>query len=254
MMHMNIQDSASQPTGGSGAPPGHGMGMGGAPLQLPPLPPEFLQAVAHQITQQAVAAAASAATGQAVGGFQTPTRVVIARPTAPPLRPTHPGAPQAAAPAPGGGASLAQVLSGLVGQLLLQPLVLAQGGSAPAAPQAPPPSSAPPTSGQAPPSSGQTPPTAASSPPGGAPGGPGGGGAGEEPPLAQLLGGLLGAGPTPAVAVAMPGVVPPFLQGVADFLQATQGSPAPPSGTPEAPPKCCETLRICKKNTQCYRR
>ena len=36
---------------------------GGAPLQLPPLPPEFLQAVAHQITQQAVAAAASAATG-----------------------------------------------------------------------------------------------------------------------------------------------------------------------------------------------
>ncbi|NWS89597.1 BAG6 protein, partial [Toxostoma redivivum] len=38
---------------------------GGVGVQLPPLPPEFLQAVAHQITQQAMAAAASAATGTA---------------------------------------------------------------------------------------------------------------------------------------------------------------------------------------------
>ncbi|XP_049649082.1 large proline-rich protein BAG6 isoform X2 [Accipiter gentilis] len=252
MMHMNIQDSGSQAAGGAAGPPGHGLGMGGAPLQLPPLPPEFLQAVAHQITQQAVAAAASAATGQAVGGFQAPARVVIARPTAPTPRPTHPGAPQATAtPAPGGGASLAQVISGLVGQLLMQPLVLAQGGSSTAAPAPPPVSS---SSGPPP-----TPPTAATPPPaapsptaGGAPGGPvpsasapptsssspPAGGA-EEPPLAQLLGGLLGAGPAPAVAVAMPGV-PAFLQGVADFLQATQGSPAPPADAPppsdSAPP------------------
>ncbi|XP_014749478.1 PREDICTED: large proline-rich protein BAG6, partial [Sturnus vulgaris] len=69
------------------------------------------------------------ALSQPVGGFQAPTRVVIARPSAPPPRPTptHPGAPQAGAgPAPGG-ASLAQVISGLVGQLLMQPLVLDPG-------------------------------------------------------------------------------------------------------------------------------
>ncbi|XP_062454503.1 LOW QUALITY PROTEIN: large proline-rich protein BAG6 [Rhea pennata] len=136
MMHMNIQDSGSQAAGGSAGPPGHGLGMGGAPLQLPPLPPEFLQAVAHQITQQAVAAAASAATGQAVGGFPAPARVVIARPPPPGPRPTHPGAPQASAPG-GGGASLAQVISGLVGQLLMQPVLLGEG--APGAPEALPP-------------------------------------------------------------------------------------------------------------------
>ncbi|KAM9584558.1 LOW QUALITY PROTEIN: large proline-rich protein BAG6-like, partial [Morphnus guianensis] len=143
MMHMNIQGELRL-TGSRGCsrPPRARFGHGRGPLQLPPLPPEFLQAVAHQITQQAVAAAASAATGQAVGGFQAPARVVIARPTAPTPRPTHPGAPQATAtPAPGGGASLAQVISGLVGQLLMQPLVLAQGGSSSASPAPPPVSS-----------------------------------------------------------------------------------------------------------------
>ncbi|XP_075770784.1 LOW QUALITY PROTEIN: large proline-rich protein BAG6, partial [Pelodiscus sinensis] len=58
MMHMNIQDSGSQaPGGGSGGPvptgtagpAGHGPGMGGAAhVPLPSLPPEFMQAVAHQ--------------------------------------------------------------------------------------------------------------------------------------------------------------------------------------------------------------
>ncbi|XP_057259320.1 large proline-rich protein bag6-like [Pezoporus wallicus] len=171
------------------APPSRGEdSMGASPLQLPPLPPEFLQAVAHQITQQAVAAAASAATGQAVGGFQPPTRVVIARPTAPPPRPTHPGAPQAAAtnPAPVGGASLAQVISGLVGQLLMQPLVLAQGGSSP--PPPPPPSSGPsPPAGGAP--GGPVP--AASAPPPQAPP------PAEEQPMAALLGGCWGRGRRP---------------------------------------------------------
>lgn len=129
--------------------------LGAAPhMPLPSLPPEFMQAVAHQITQQAMAAAASSATGnhpqntaascfksaapsgsgkgrpqllippfppppgaighhnqvlsltacrllipavgQQVPGFQSaPTRVVIARPSAPSVRPTHPGSPQA---------------------------------------------------------------------------------------------------------------------------------------------------------------
>ncbi|KAM6993455.1 LOW QUALITY PROTEIN: large proline-rich protein BAG6 [Passerculus sandwichensis] len=165
MMHMNIQDSGSPPSGGSAGPPGPGLGIGGVGVQLPPLPPEFLQAVAHQITQQAMAAAASAATGQPVGGFQAPARVVIARPSAPPPRPTHPGAPQAGGGAAPGGASLAQVISGLVGQLLMQPLVLAQGGS-----------SAPPAPNSAPSSAQATPPTppGPAPPPGGAPGGPDG--------------------------------------------------------------------------------
>ncbi|CAM5159401.1 unnamed protein product [Eretmochelys imbricata] len=129
MMHMNIQDSGSRHQEvAPGAPfpralldqrawPRHG---GGAPpVPLPSLPPEFMQAVAHQITQQAMAAAASAATGQQVPGFQSaPTRVVIARPSAPSARPTHPGAPQAPGPGTpgvGGNASLAQMISGLVG-------------------------------------------------------------------------------------------------------------------------------------------
>ncbi|XP_058678482.1 LOW QUALITY PROTEIN: large proline-rich protein BAG6 [Ammospiza caudacuta] len=242
MMHMNIQDSGSPPSGGSAGPPGPGLGIGGVGVQLPPLPPEFLQAVAHQITQQAMAAAASAATGQPVGGFQAPARVVIARPSAPPPRPTHPGAPQAGGGAAPGGASLAQVISGLVGQLLMQPLVLAQGGSS-----APP---APPTPNSAPSSAQATPPTppGPAPPPGGAPGGPdgsapappptatpsAGGGAEAQPrPLVGLLGGLLGAGPAPLVGVAVPGNSP-LLEGVAELLQAAQPSPAP--STPEAPP------------------
>ncbi|KYO40755.1 large proline-rich protein BAG6 [Alligator mississippiensis] len=139
MMHMNIQDSGLQVagggSGGTGVPgtpgsAGHGQGMGGStPLQMPSLPPEFMQAMAHQITQQAMAAAASAATGQQVPGFQTaPTRVVIARPSAPSARPVPPGAPQPAGqgvPGPGANASLAQMISGLVGQLLMQPVLVA---------------------------------------------------------------------------------------------------------------------------------
>ncbi|XP_065520368.1 LOW QUALITY PROTEIN: large proline-rich protein BAG6, partial [Lathamus discolor] len=226
LMHMNIPDSGAQAGGGHERPPrawpGHGgygsiyVGVlwGASPLQLPPLPPEFLQAVAHQITQQAVAAAASAATGQAVGGFQPPTRVVIARPTAPPPRPTHPGAPQAAAtnPAPAGGASLAQVISGLVGQLLMQPLVLAQGSSSP-----PPP---PPSSGPSPPAGGAPggPVPAASAPPPQAPP------PAEEQPMAALLGGLLGAGAAP-VAMAMATPPPP-----------PDAPPPPPPRAPSPPP------------------
>lgn len=42
--------------------------LGGAGhMPLPSLPPEFMQAVAHQITQQAMAAAASAAAGKEAG-------------------------------------------------------------------------------------------------------------------------------------------------------------------------------------------
>nr|XP_056711988.1 large proline-rich protein BAG6 [Euleptes europaea] len=267
MMHMNIQDSGSQMGGSSagGAPPmgpaGPGQGMGGAPhMPLPSLPPEFMQAVAHQITQQAMAAAASAATGQQVPGFQSaPTRVVIARPSAPSVRPTHPGSPQApgqGGPGMGGNASLAQMISGLVGQLLMQPVIVAPGSGTSS-------SASSSVSGQAAFSTGTSasPPTASASAgttntattaaggsSAGAPGGPVPSG---QPPMAaelqfsQLLGNILGAAGSsmagvagvgsPTITVAMPGV-PAFLQGMTDFLQATQMGPAPPHTPEQAPP------------------
>ncbi|ERE88837.1 large proline-rich protein BAG6 isoform 3 [Cricetulus griseus] len=135
MMHMNIQDPGSQPGGvpsaptGPLGPPGHGQTLGSTLIQLPSLPPEFMHAVAHQITHQAmVAAVASAAAGQQVPGFPTaPTRVVIARPTPPQARPSHPGGPPVSGTLGSGlgtNASLAQMVSGLVGQLLMQPVLV----------------------------------------------------------------------------------------------------------------------------------
>ncbi|XP_007459632.1 PREDICTED: large proline-rich protein BAG6 isoform X5 [Lipotes vexillifer] len=103
MMHMNIQDSGTQPGGVPSAPTG--------PLG----PPGHGQTL-----------------GQQVPGFPTaPTRVVIARPTPPQARPSHPGGPPVSGALPGAGlgtnASLAQMVSGLVGQLLMQPVLVAQG-------------------------------------------------------------------------------------------------------------------------------
>uniref|UniRef100_A0A8D0Q975 Large proline-rich protein BAG6 n=1 Tax=Sus scrofa TaxID=9823 RepID=A0A8D0Q975_PIG len=250
MMHMNIQDSGTQPGGvpsaptGPLGPTGHGQTLGSTLIQLPSLPPEFMHAVAHQITHQAmVAAVASAAAGQQVPGFPTaPTRVVIARPTPPQSRPSHPGGPPVSGALPGAGlgtnASLAQMVSGLVGQLLMQPVLVAQGTPGMAPPPAPATASA---------SAGTTNTATTAGP---APGGP----AQPPPPqpsasdlqFSQLLGNLLGpAGPgaggpgmtSPTITVAMPGV-PAFLQGMTDFLQATQTAapPAPPPPPPPPPP------------------
>ncbi|XP_012928304.1 large proline-rich protein BAG6 isoform X4 [Heterocephalus glaber] len=247
MMHMNIQDSATQPGGvpsaptGPLGPSGHGQTLGSTLIQLPSLPPEFMHAVAHQITHQAmVAAVASAAAGQQVPGFPTaPTRVVIARPTPPQARPSQPGGPAVSGALQGAGlgsnASLAQMVSGLVGQLLMQPVLVAQGTSGMAPPPAPATASA---------SAGTTNTATTAGP---APGGP----AQPPPPqpstadlqFSQLLGNLLGpagsgaGGPgmaSPTITVAMPGV-PAFLQGMTDFLQATQTTPPPPPPPPPAP-------------------
>ncbi|XP_054577772.1 large proline-rich protein BAG6 isoform X11 [Eptesicus fuscus] len=246
MMHMNIQDSGTQPGGvpsaptGPLGPPGHGQTLGSTLIQLPSLPPEFMHAVAHQITHQAmVAAVASAATGQQVPGFPAaPTRVVIARPTPPQARPSHPGGPPVSGTLGAGlgtNASLAQMVSGLVGQLLMQPVLVAQGTPGMAPPAAPATASA---------SAGTTNTATTAGP---APGGP------TQPPppqpsttdvqFSQLLGNLLGpAGPgaggpgmaSPTITVAMPGV-PAFLQGMTDFLQATQTAPPPPPPPPPPP-------------------
>uniref|UniRef100_A0A8C8RNN7 BCL2-associated athanogene 6 n=1 Tax=Pelusios castaneus TaxID=367368 RepID=A0A8C8RNN7_9SAUR len=252
MMHMSIQDSGSQAAGGSSGGPvptgtaGHGPSMGST-AQLPPpsLPPEFMQAVAHQITQQAMAAAASAATGQQVPSFQSaPTRVVIARPSAPSTRPTHPGAPQAAGPGgpgAGGHASLAQMISGLVGQLLMQPVLVAQILPLPAQG----------TNSSASATTTNTATTAAGGSSAGAPGGPMPSvSSSAQPPsddlhFSQLLGNLLGAAGSgmagvgsPTITVAMPGV-PAFLQGMTDFLQVTEQAPAPQPET--SPPSVVPT-------------
>uniref|UniRef100_A0A8B9XNA6 Large proline-rich protein BAG6 n=1 Tax=Bos mutus grunniens TaxID=30521 RepID=A0A8B9XNA6_BOSMU len=102
MMHMNIQDSGTQPGGVPSAPTG--------PLG----PPGHGQTL-----------------GQQVPGFPTaPTRLVIARPTPPQARPSHPGGPPVSGALGAGlgtNASLAQMVSGLVGQLLMQPVLVAQG-------------------------------------------------------------------------------------------------------------------------------
>uniref|UniRef100_A0ABM5FIC8 BCL2-associated athanogene 6 n=1 Tax=Pogona vitticeps TaxID=103695 RepID=A0ABM5FIC8_9SAUR len=275
MMHMNIQDSASQmggsgsggaPSTGAGGQAPHAPGMGGAAhMPLPSLPPEFMQAVAHQITQQAMAAAASAASGQQGPGFQSPpTRVVIARPSAPSARPTHPGSPQApgqGGPSLGGNASLAQMISGLVGQLLMQPVIVAQGsGTSSSATSSvstqatfSSSSSASPPTASASAGTTNTATTAAGGSSAGAPGGPIPSG---QPPTAtaelqfsQLLGNIFGAAGSgvagvagvgsPTITVAMPGV-PALLQGVTEFLQATQmgaASPPPPEQAPPPPPQ-----------------
>ncbi|XP_004695184.1 PREDICTED: large proline-rich protein BAG6 isoform X10 [Condylura cristata] len=207
MMHMNIQDSGTQPGGVPSAPTG--------PLG----PPGHGQTL-----------------GQQVPGFPTaPTRVVIARPTPPQARPSHPGGPPVSGTLQGAGigtnASLAQMVSGLVGQLLMQPVLVAQGTPGMVPPPAPATASA---------SAGTTNTATTAGP---APGGP----AQPPPPqpsadlqFSQLLGNLLGpAGPgaggpgmaSPTITVAMPGV-PAFLQGMTDFLQATQTQTAPPPPPP----------------------
>nr|XP_045012750.1 large proline-rich protein BAG6 isoform X16 [Jaculus jaculus] len=211
MMHMNIQDSGTQPGGVPSAPTG--------PLG----PPGHGQTL-----------------GQQVPGFPTaPTRVVIARPTPPQARPSHPGGTPVSGTLGAGlgtNASLAQMVSGLVGQLLMQPVLVAQGTPGMT------PSPAPATASA---SAGTTNTATTASP---APGGP----AQPPPPqpstadlqFSQLLGNLLGpAGPgaggpgmaSPTITVAMPGV-PAFLQGMTDFLQATQTAPPPPPPPPPQPP------------------
>ncbi|KAM6183245.1 large proline-rich protein BAG6 isoform 8-T10 [Erethizon dorsatum] len=215
MMHMNIQDPATQSGGVPSAPTG--------PLGSP----------GHGQTL-----------GQQVPGFPTaPTRVVIARPTPPQARTSHPGGPTVSGALQGAGlgsnASLAQMVSGLVGQLLMQPVLVAQGTPGMAPPPAPATASA---------SAGTTNTATTAGP---APGGP----AQPPPPqpstadlqFSQLLGNLLGpagsgaggpGGPglaSPTITVAMPGV-PAFLQGMTDFLQATQTAPAPPPPPPPPPP------------------
>ncbi|CAH2314403.1 large proline-rich bag6-B isoform X1 [Pelobates cultripes] len=263
MMHMNIQDSGSG--GPSNIPPptaGHG---GGTHIHMPGLPPEFMQAISHQITQQAMAAAS----GQQIPGFQAqPPRFVFTRPVAP-LHPPRPGVTvpptgtagptPGAMPGPAGNASLAQMISGLVGQLLMHPVVVAQGSSttSTSTPTTTTTSSSSSSSSSSSTSSSSfsstftaptttttssfpSTPSASTGPSPHPPPGP-------DQQFSQLFGSLLGTASSgmaniamgsPSITVAVPGM-PAFLQGVTDILQAAQTIPvatsAPQSFTQPPP-------------------
>ncbi|XP_040261907.1 large proline-rich protein BAG6 isoform X1 [Bufo bufo] len=222
MMMMNIQDSGSG--GSSNIPPTSAAHGAGTHIHMPGLPPEFMQAISHQITQQAMAAAS----GQQMPGFQAqPPRFVFTRPGAPP----HPPQTGTTAPPPGTGGqagtgpgttaaptSLTQMISGLVGQLLMHPVIVAQSGGTATTSSASTTTAATTTTSSTP-TAPSTPAPPSSQPP-----------PGPEQQLTQLLGSLLGTASSgvaniamgsPSIAVAVPGM-PAFLQGVTDILQATQ--------------------------------
>ncbi|XP_067865650.1 large proline-rich protein BAG6-like isoform X2 [Heterodontus francisci] len=274
MMQMNLQGDTATPGNASAAASmtTGSAGPGAMPhIQIPGITPEFMQTIMHQITQQAMAAT-GANSGQQVPGFQTsPARVVITRAPPPPPRQTQtasgpqPGAqvPPGPAPAPdsdpgpgpgpgagAGPASLAQMITGLVGQLLMQPVVFAQPatndsassaatGSSTTAASATTTSA---TAGQAPTFTTNSTGTTSSATADGS-------GQTPAPPdvqFSQLLGNLLGAAGTgvggvasvgsPTITVTLPGM-PAFVQGMSEFLQAAQGTATVPQPTPQAAPQ-----------------
>uniref|UniRef100_A0A8C1SNI8 Large proline-rich protein BAG6 n=1 Tax=Cyprinus carpio TaxID=7962 RepID=A0A8C1SNI8_CYPCA len=302
MMQMNLDDSDSGAQGQRQHNPSTAGETGTTtPIHVPGLPPEFMQAIMHQISQQAVAMATAASAGHqgqqqdtAGSGAQSAdspappppqARVVITRPSLSPhipqpmstrgttinLRATVPpsagqqtnqGNPMTSSP-------LTQMVSGLVGQLLM-PLHTGDqtsttssshsfsfSSSSSISSSTAPPSSAN-TSGQT-----STHTTSTASVGQAQEGGPGDN-------LAQLLSSLLGrvagaggvgSGGPPSITVTVPGV-PAFIQGLSEFIQSgqpvfpppnqqlppsSQATPSAPSGaahitTPQPPNGSGETL------------
>ncbi|KAA8586281.1 hypothetical protein FQN60_007850 [Etheostoma spectabile] len=189
------------------------------------LPPEFMQAIVQQISQQAAAMAAAASTGNpAQSTHPAQARVVITRPS--------PSIPQpSTAPAP---SSLTQMISGLVGQLLM-PGQPGDPGPASTNSQSSSISSSSDSStvSPPPPSTHTTRSTFVGQPAEGSP----------EGNLAQLLGSLLGgpegSGPAPSITVTLPGVTG-FIQGMSDFTPppaSGPGAPISPQSTATASPQ-----------------
>ncbi|KAM7383670.1 hypothetical protein PAMA_011164 [Pampus argenteus] len=286
MMQMNIDGDTVAGSHVPEQPNGSGSGQPGVtPVHFPGLPPEFMQAIVHQISHQAAAMAAAASVGhptQTVSGpGSTPStegtaspeplppaqaRVVITRPSFSPripqpvgtrgttinLRATVPTAGQqpeqetSLAPS-----SLTQMISGLVGQLLMpgqtgDPMSMSSSTSSQSSstfsssdssttsPPPPPPSAN--TSGQT--STNTTSTTSIGQPGEGSP----------ESTLAQLLGSLLGraagpggpgSGPAPSITVTLPGL-PGVFQNMSDFTPpppSGPGTPGPPQPTAPLPPQ-----------------
>uniref|UniRef100_A0A8K9XB66 Large proline-rich protein BAG6 n=1 Tax=Oncorhynchus mykiss TaxID=8022 RepID=A0A8K9XB66_ONCMY len=229
--------------------------LGATPVHIPDLPPEFMQAIVHQISQQTgqpgpgVPGTTSSSEPSAPHSLLPPgARVVVTHPS------SSPHIPQpvvtninlgASVPSTGGQHNL-QMISGLVGQLLMpgQQMPGHQGDQTSTSSSlstssnpVPPLPSGETTSGQTTTSVGQ----------------PSAGVA--EANLAQFLGSLLGgaggpgapgAGANPQITVTVPGV-PGFFHGMSEFTQANQPvfsrpttspgqEPPPGQGTP-APPQ-----------------
>ncbi|KAK9962430.1 hypothetical protein ABG768_007799, partial [Culter alburnus] len=93
MMQMNIDDSGNA-TQANGQQNAAGAGQPGAPptVQIPGLPPEFMQAIMHQVTQQAMAMANAASSGQQGQQSTPPTANVGSGSTPPPMPPYPPQA------------------------------------------------------------------------------------------------------------------------------------------------------------------
>ncbi|XP_008279591.1 large proline-rich protein BAG6-like [Stegastes partitus] len=282
MMQMNINGESAAASQGPGQPNVAGPGQPGAtPTLFPGLPPEFMQAIVHQISHQAAAMATAGPPAQMMSGpdsmpsaeeaasLQAPHpaqgRVVITRPSFSPripqpmatrgttinLRATVPTAgPQPGQGVPLAPSSLTQMISGLVGQLLMpgqpgdpssssarpQPSYSTSSSSDSSNLSPPPPPPSANTSGQT--STHTTTSTSISQPAEGSP----------EANVAQFLASLLGgaAGPrgpdsglAPSITVTLPGV-PGFFQGPSDFTPAPApgpGASVPPQSTGPAPPQ-----------------
>uniref|UniRef100_A0A8C7RF69 Large proline-rich protein BAG6 n=1 Tax=Oncorhynchus mykiss TaxID=8022 RepID=A0A8C7RF69_ONCMY len=266
---------------------------GATPVQIAGLPPEFMQAIVHQISQQAAAMATAAATGHPGqpgvgipgttpssdtsapphphGPLPPGARVVITHPSFSPHIPQPVGTRgttinlRASVPPAGGqqnlqgtplaSSPLTQMISGLVGQLLMPGQQISSSAShsfsfstsssssssasssfSSSNPVPPHPSCGANTSGQTTTHTTNT--TSMGQPPEGV----------AEANLAQLLGSLLGgasgpgapgSGANPHITVTVPGV-PGFFQGMSDFIQANQPIFSRPSPVPlpgqEPPP------------------
>uniref|UniRef100_A0A8C1KC27 Large proline-rich protein BAG6 n=1 Tax=Cyprinus carpio TaxID=7962 RepID=A0A8C1KC27_CYPCA len=252
MMQMNLDDSGAQ------GQRQHNPSTAGetgttTPIHVPGLPPEFMQAIMHQISQQAVAMATAASVGHQ--GQQQDTAGSGAQSADSPAPPP----PQARVGNPMTSSPLTQMVSGLVGQLLM-PLHTGKwslrtsttssshsfsfSSSSSISSSTAPPSSAN-TSGQT-----STHTTSTASVGQAQEGGPGDN-------LAQLLSSLLGrvagaggggSGGPPSITVTVPGV-PAFMQGLSEFIQSGQPVFPPPNqqlppssqATPSAPSGAAHT-------------
>ncbi|XP_066515204.1 large proline-rich protein BAG6 isoform X2 [Hoplias malabaricus] len=313
MMQINIDDTGNNAQSSTTGPQ-NAAGTtqpGTTPIQIPGLPPEFMQAIVNQVTQQAMAMANAATSGQQ--GQQTPTPGTGSAGTGsastgsagtgaagvgPTASTTAPNPPQArvvftlppfthrmanpsfttrgatinlrAAVPPTMGqqtgqatpinpAALNQMISGLVGQLLTgagqmasQATTSSSSSTSSTSSSSSSSSTFTSTSAATTSASGSThttnttanstpQPSAAPTPPQGPP---------LEGNLDQILGSLLGGGiaaagqapgASPSVTVNMPGI-PAFIQGVTDFIQASQQAQfQPPTDQPTAPTSTAST-------------
>ncbi|KAM9434756.1 large proline-rich protein BAG6 isoform 2-T2 [Clarias gariepinus] len=286
MMQMNLDDSGSGAQApGQQNPNAAGQTGSAPPMHIPGLPPEFMQAIVHQISQQAAAMATAAGhhghpPGTPATNGDAPTvppppqaRVVITRPAFTPRIPQPAGTRAATInlrasvppttghqPAQGtmGNSPLSQMVSGLVGQLLM-PMHTGDQASTGSSSHSFSFSSSSSSSNSAAPSlsantsthtsstTTSTAPTSQSQ------------NEGSEGNLPHLLGSLLGgaagvsgsvSGGSPSVTVTMPGV-PAFIQGMSEFIQSNEpvfppppsqqpppasSAPSAPSATPPNPP------------------